>query len=76
MPTPINLASRRTAVARAARHVKSHPSDSEARSALTLVRIDLAEAKLAAYIERTVAEAPELTADSRARLAQLLTAAA
>ena len=36
---------------------------------------DLASEKIAAYIERTVAEAPPLTTEQRSRLAALLTGA-
>lgn len=47
------------------RHPKDHPEITEARRAL-------AEAKIADYIERTLAEAPPLTDRQRTGLAELL----
>ncbi|GAA1962861.1 hypothetical protein GCM10009798_23330 [Nocardioides panacihumi] len=56
-------------VARATRHPANvDPAEiAEARAAL-------AEAKIQAYIEKAVAEAPPLSAERRARIARLLTA--
>lgn len=45
-------------------------------AALAEARRDLAAAKLEQYIERTVAEAPPLTAEQRDRLAGILRGAA
>lgn len=47
------------------RHPKDHPQVTDARRAL-------AEAKIADYIERTLAEAPPLTDRQRTALAELL----
>jgi len=66
------LVNRRTAVARASRQVRRLPHDAEAQDQLTRTRAELAEAKLADYIRRTVDAAPPLSADQRARLALLL----
>lgn len=58
----------RTRVALLSRH---HPGSSE----LIEARRELAEAKIAAAIERIVADAPPLTAEQRNRLAGLLISA-
>lgn len=60
---------RRNVVANLARHRPDSPD-------LELARRDLAAEKLAAYIERTVAEAPPLTKEQSERLASLLHAKA
>ncbi len=52
-------------------HKRYHPNADD-----TALRRDLAEAKIADYIERTVAEAPPLTNEQRDRLALLLRGAA
>ena len=46
--------------------------ESDVSESVRSARRDLAEEKIKAYIERTVAAAPELTQDQKARLAQLL----
>lgn len=48
---------------------RHRPTDT---AAITAARRDLAEAKLADYIQRTVGEAPDLTTEQRDRLAVLL----
>ncbi len=47
--------------------VRHHPD-----ADTTELRSELAAARIAAYVEKVVAEAPPLTADQRARLAALL----
>jgi hypothetical protein len=56
---------RRNAVALIARH---HPDSPD----LVTARRDLAAAKLEAYVQRVVSEAPPLTSEQRDRLAALL----
>lgn len=57
---------------RVAVKVRQHAADSEVADA----RRDLAEANIAAYIERVVSKAPPLTDLQRQRLARLLKAGA
>ena len=55
--------------ARVASYTRSRtPDDPE----FVAAKQDLAEAKIAAYVERCLASAPPLTDESRARLAELL----
>jgi hypothetical protein len=55
-------------IARAHRRATSHPDG------IADARRDLATAKIAAYVERTIAEAPPLTSEQRDRLVALLRA--
>ncbi len=57
---------------RLANAVKKSRRDPSARAEVEQARRQLAEAKLAAYIQRVVDEAPPLSADARQRLAALL----
>ncbi len=57
---------------RLANAVKKSRRDPSARVEIDQARRELAEAKLAAYIQRVVDEAPPLSADARQRLAVLL----
>ncbi len=57
---------------RLANAVKKSRRDPSARAEVEQARRQLAEAKLAAYIQRVVDEAPPLSADARHRLAALL----
>ncbi len=52
--------------------VKKSRRDPSARAEVEQARRQLAEAKLAAYIQRVVDEVPPLSADARQRLAALL----
>jgi hypothetical protein len=56
----------RNKLANTARH---HSDD---QSKIASARADLAEAKIADYVERVLAEAPPLTDEQRTRLAELL----
>ncbi len=67
----MSLSQQRSRVGNAAKNHKSHPSE-QTRAELEQARRELAERKIADYVARTVAAAPELTADQRARLGSLL----
>ncbi len=69
----MSLSQKRSEVGNAAKRYKSKP-DAQRRRALDEARRDLAAAKLEAYIQRVVDEAPELSVDQRSRLALLLKA--
>jgi len=68
MPAPQSLAQRRIRIAREERRARLTGSP----DLVTEARRDYAAEKLAAYIERVVADAPPLTAGQRDRLALLL----
>ena len=67
----LSLAQLRAELARAVMAVKRHPCD-ETRATVTRLRAAYAEAKLASYVARVVAEAPTLTSAQRERIAALL----
>ncbi len=67
----MSLAQQRSRVANAAKRHKSRPTE-QTRSELEQARRELAERKIADYVARTVAAAPELTADQKTRLKLLL----
>lgn len=67
----MSLSQQRSRVGNAAKTHKAKPSD-QTRSQLDDARRALAEEKIKAFVERTVASAPPLTPDQRDRLAVLL----
>lgn len=72
MPANHPIVETGAALARASKHAKRYPLDLDARNEVQRCRADLAEAKLADYVARTVSAAPELSAAQRARIALLL----
>ena len=64
----------RSRLGNAVKRATADGSPPEAHQAVVDARRELAAVKLADYIERTVAAAPPLTGEQRARLAQMLQA--
>lgn len=62
----------RAQLASAAAAASRRPEDRDARAAVSVARRDYYAAALEDYIRQTVSTAPELTAEQRERLAQLL----
>jgi len=67
-----NLATSRAAIARAHKRAKHNPDDPVAAEDVCRARRDYYAATLEKHIRRVVAEAPDLTAEQRDRLAILL----
>jgi mono/diheme cytochrome c family protein len=72
LPEQQTLASGRTAIARASRHLRRHGDDPIAHDHLTRAKRDYAAHKITKYIREVVAAAPPLSDEQRARIAALL----
>lgn len=69
--TSPSLAQLRAGIARAAKEVRHNPADEMARTHLSRLRADYAEAQITDYVAKIVAEAPPLNDEQRRRLRDL-----
>ncbi len=67
----MSLSQKRSRVANAAKNHKSRPSE-QTRAQLDQARRELAEQKIADFVQQAVSAAPELTIDQKVRLTALL----